>query len=575
MKERLKQIITMILIITMVTGMVPANVLAEAGNAVSAYQQELAQSRTTQTQPMEEEAETTPEQEATEEEVAPTVPSPTPTVETANPTVELTAPENSPQPTVVQPSAEQQQAALEAAKKKAEELKNESEKMSVQNNVSASLDTSFVEVDPGDSVTLTAQVEADDPSGVSYQWQKTTEGAISCNTSTQQLLEDKNEQLGNIEQQIQAAEGLSEEDKSNALTAQTEIIKKQPIEVENKKWQDMPGETSTSLTITANEEISTKATSYRMVAKTAEAVVATTNVDVRSDKLFSGGKGTKDNPYQIRTYDELWNVRNFMNNAKVYFLLLSDIDAAGKGWKSIGDYTKYTGDDTNRKFFMGNLDGNGFIIKNLNITETAIFHQSFITTAAMDDGWPLNGDISGDVQLAGLFGVTSRIYDPEAEALIGGTITNLGVKNVTIDLDYDNSPFQFLSGLMCGGLVARPAMCLIENCFVTGAMSGKLYGTTEWYNFDEATILSIGGIIAGFEKTGRKGRKEFYMPTDAVGTIENSYASVTTSADLKINRENAKKGLFESFEVVTKGAIKPQSEDKRIKVIHSYYDSTK
>ncbi|MEG0378087.1 MAG: hypothetical protein RR614_06370, partial [Eubacterium sp.] len=259
MKERLKQIITMILIITMVTGMVPANVLAEAGNAVSAYQQELAQSRTTQTQPMEEEAETTPEQEATEEEVAPTVPSPTPTVETANPTVELTAPENSPQPTVVQPSAEQQQAALEAAKKKAEELKNESEKMSVQNNVSASLDTSFVEVDPGDSVTLTAQVEADDPSGVSYQWQKTTEGAISCNTSTQQLLEDKNEQLGNIEQQIQAAEGLSEEDKSNALTAQTEIIKKQPIEVENKKWQDMPGETSTSLTITANEEISTKA----------------------------------------------------------------------------------------------------------------------------------------------------------------------------------------------------------------------------------------------------------------------------------------------------------------------------
>ncbi|MEG0378086.1 MAG: hypothetical protein RR614_06365, partial [Eubacterium sp.] len=303
--------------------------------------------------------------------------------------------------------------------------------------------------------------------------------------------------------------------------------------------------------------------------------VATTNVDVRSDKLFSGGKGTKDNPYQIRTYDELWNVRNFMNNAKVYFLLLSDIDAAGKGWKSIGDYTKYTGDDTNRKFFMGNLDGNGFIIKNLNITETAIFHQSFITTAAMDDGWPLNGDISGDVQLAGLFGVTSRIYDPEAEALIGGTITNLGVKNVTIDLDYDNSPFQFLSGLMCGGLVARPAMCLIENCFVTGAMSGKLYGTTEWYNFDEATILSIGGIIAGFEKTGRKGRKEFYMPTDAVGTIENSYASVTTSADLKINRENAKKGLFESFEVVTKGAIKPQSEDKRIKVIHSYYDSTK
>ena len=61
-------------------------------------------------------------------------------------------------------------------------------------------------------------------------------------------------------------------------------------------------------------------------------------------KSFAGGKGTKDDPYQIATGSQLAYFAERVNAgeygekyADTYFELTSDIDLGGKEWDPIGD----------------------------------------------------------------------------------------------------------------------------------------------------------------------------------------------------------------------------------------------
>lgn len=123
---------------------------------------------------------------------------------------------------------------------------------------------------------------------------------------------------------------------------------------------------------------------------------------------FAGGKGTKDDPYQIATGSQLAYFAKRVNAeeygekyADTYFELTEDIDLGGKEWTPIG----YTVADLimgGHEYFVfsGNFDGNGYIIKNLTIgTETS----------------PYSGDVCG------LFGATS------------GTIEDVVLENVSIN----------------------------------------------------------------------------------------------------------------------------------------------
>jgi hypothetical protein len=76
---------------------------------------------------------------------------------------------------------------------------------------------------------------------------------------------------------------------------------------------------------------------------------------------FVGGAGTVDDPYQIATADQLDEVKNHLD-VGVYFKLTADIDLVGYNWQPIGA-------DSNNGF-KGNVEGNGFKIKNLTIDRT-------------------------------------------------------------------------------------------------------------------------------------------------------------------------------------------------------------
>ena len=177
---------------------------------------------------------------------------------------------------------------------------------------------------------------------------------------------------------------------------------------------------------------------------------------------FAGGKGTKDDPYQIATGSQLAYFAERVNAeeygekyAGTYFELTEDIDLGGKEWTPIG----YTVADLimgGHEYFVfsGNFDGNGYTIKNLTIgTETS----------------PYSGDVCG------LFGATS------------GTIEDVVLENVSINYigEKYSSAYYFR---MAGALVGY-SMGDIVNCTVTGL--DMKAGSDGSY----VTLNSIGGLV--------------------------------------------------------------------------------
>ena len=118
----------------------------------------------------------------------------------------------------------------------------------------------------------------------------------------------------------------------------------------------------------------------------------------------------------IYTADDLNNIRN---NRSGKYILMADIDlSSATNWTPIGNEYSY---------FSGTFDGNGHVIKNLNIDKTSNY--------------------------TGLFGYTS-----------GAKIQNVGLENVNVKgSDYT------------GGLVGYSNNTNIYNCYVSGSVQGNEY----------------------------------------------------------------------------------------------------
>ena len=170
------------------------------------------------------------------------------------------------------------------------------------------------------------------------------------------------------------------------------------------------------------------------------------------------GSGLVNDPYQVSSVEDLAALADDVNNndnphTGDWFILTTDLDLNYMPWTPIGSITDN---------FSGNFDGDGHTVSNL-----------FINTG---------GNI-------GLFGEVSV-----------GTIENLGVLDVEV------------SGSQCvGGLVGSVlGNCTIENCFVTGTVTGSgdnvggvvgciIDGTVDnCYNTGDVTGgegSSVGGVV--------------------------------------------------------------------------------
>lgn len=98
---------------------------------------------------------------------------------------------------------------------------------------------------------------------------------------------------------------------------------------------------------------------------------AQTTNEYYSIDSYAGGDGSKTNPYEIATAEQLAKLARDVNNGNTpqaflgkYFKLTADIDLSDGIWMPIG---KYYNDGNGNRLFFGKFDGNGHVIKNMHI----------------------------------------------------------------------------------------------------------------------------------------------------------------------------------------------------------------
>ena len=240
---------------------------------------------------------------------------------------------------------------------------------------------------------------------------------------------------------------------------------------------------------------------------------------------FAGGKGTKDDPYQIATGSQLAYFAKRVNAeeygekyADTYFELTEDIDLGGKEWTPIGETVADLIMGGHEYFvFSGNFDGNGYIIKNLTIgTETS----------------PYSGDVCG------LFGATS------------GTIEDVVLENVSINYVGGNHSSGY--GFRMGGALVGYSMGDIVNCTVIGLdMKAGSDGSYVALNSigglvgiqDGDTTVSHSRVSGKIEESTKKGNVGGFVGTLAKGSSAK-YCGADVSVEVTGNGRGIAVGGF-------------------------------
>lgn len=186
----------------------------------------------------------------------------------------------------------------------------------------------------------------------------------------------------------------------------------------------------------------------------------------RVDPVFSfaGGKGTKDDPYLIKTAEQLNAVRLCYSD-KFYYKMIADIDLSNWGnWVPIGGTQAYGGWPSNSGYahynsfcFGGSFDGNGHTVSGMTIKVD--MDKSAMDVSYVEQYYGLFAATAGYSKIAGADG-SKLIYDH------WGEIKNLTVKDFNIDVTYRSVPVQ--GEFYAGGLAGLSSSTHITNCKSVG-----------------------------------------------------------------------------------------------------------
>lgn len=213
-------------------------------------------------------------------------------------------------------------------------------------------------------------------------------------------------------------------------------------------------------------------------------------IDIYADS-YAGGDGSKTNPYEIATAEQLAKLARDVNNGNTfrgkYFKLTADIDLSGGIWMPIGKYYNYG--NVNNRLFFGKFDGNGHVIKNMHIQ------------------WE---DVDAR-KAKSVWGLFSTLQGESSTNLT--TVTNLIIENATVEKKRDFSP--------------------IGPGYNVGVVAGEIYGNTELSNI----------IIRGSEITDNDETYEINRETKIGGIAGNvqtdskneTFRIFNIAADTKIN----------------------------------------
>lgn len=160
------------------------------------------------------------------------------------------------------------------------------------------------------------------------------------------------------------------------------------------------------------------------------------------------------------------------NMSKTNVVLASDIDLNNEAWTSIGNVSSYPG-----ICFLGDFDGAGHTIKNLNCTDATENHASA----------GLFGGAMNTIKNVNVDGAT--IYSNHYAGVIAAytsanctVIENCHVKNVTVTSEPEDLGTEYDNGDKVGGIVGyMTGGCKVINCSIDG--------------FEVKAYRDLGGII--------------------------------------------------------------------------------
>ena len=196
------------------------------------------------------------------------------------------------------------------------------------------------------------------------------------------------------------------------------------------------------------------------------------------------GKGTAENPYEIRNVNDLKLLAKKVNGGEryegKYFKQTANIDLENEpNWTPIGGTVIEHPSTWEISVFKGNYDGDGYKITNLTTTEDSNHVGLF---GKVEDATIQNCNITGNVN---------------GYNYVGGIVGGVGVKTKILNCSFQGSVMG--ESDCVGGIVGETsAECEVSGCFARGKVEG---------------LQKVGGIAG-------KG----------VGTIKNCYALADVTA---------------------------------------------
>ena len=265
---------------------------------------------------------------------------------------------------------------------------------------------------------------------------------------------------------------------SSSETKTLELLNPTTINVEEKpEWCEV-STNSNSITVKVSENLTAEQRQGEILLKnTSNSVKISVTQKGASAPMFQAGSGTIDDPYQIKTAQQLKSITKALN---AHFILTSDItldeEVNGSGWDPIGK--KETP-------FMGTIDGQGHTIKNLWIKRPTTNYVGLF----------------GYVQDATITSIRIEIGN---NGLTGGDYVG-GICGFVCDYNGNN--------------------CTISKCSVKGAISGNSF---------------VGGICGNIYVDGKYSKIEIYqcfsegnltsnIGAYGIGRSESHYGTISIS----------------------------------------------
>ena len=245
---------------------------------------------------------------------------------------------------------------------------------------------------------------------------------------------------------------------------------------------------------------------------------------------FAGGSGTSEDPWQIKTAEQLDLIRNDLT---AHYILIDDVDLSGyENWDPIGAFQPLSDKPEEAEIphpdfaFSGTFDGNGHKISNLTIDEPMSMGVGlFGCTAGTENGKAFVGNftlenvnVTGFYLVGGAVGLQFMNSPVSNIHLIGeNNLTGAqgigGIVGTGFDLISDCSATADIIAIgdngACGGLIAGgTTMSSIINCEAVGgsitaegigdwgfgAISGAPWGASELTGCKASdTVITVSG----------------------------------------------------------------------------------